>query len=225
MSHHRFSPTRLLPLLALALLTACGSTTTIDEIRSSNEPLQYNEGDRMVVLGRHEAGHYETDLEFVRCVGNQVKAIEEMEVIPEVQFLDALFPWFEPRTAPKSLKRLQVLLERPALRAKLKELNLRYMIWLDGHTDTSNHSGSMSCTIGPGGGGCFGLTSWDKTSFYEALVWDVTQMREMGRVRVDSEGSNYMIGLGAPIPLLAQVKTEACSGMGKQLKTFFEANR
>ena len=79
----------------------------------------------------------------------------------------------------------------------------------------------MSCTIGPAGGGCFGFTQWDKTSIYEAIIWDLSNLTEKGRIRVDTEGTSYLIGVVAPIPLLSPVKSNACSGLGKQLSSYF----
>jgi len=66
--------------------------------------------------------------------------------------------------------------------------------------------------------------SWNKVSFYEAMVWDLKEMKEEGRVRVDSEGTNYVIGAVVPIPLLTRSKGDACKGMGNQLRRFFEAD-
>ena len=53
--------------------------------------------------------------------------------------------------------------------------------------------------IGPGGGGCFGFTQWDKVSTYEAIIWDLIELTEKGRIRVDSEGTSYLIGVVAPL--------------------------
>jgi len=38
---------------------------------------------------------------------------------------------------------------------------------------------------------------------------------------VDSEGTSYLIGAVAPIPLLTPVKNDACNSLGNQLKSFF----
>ena len=95
------------------------------------------------------------------------------------------------------------------------------LVWLDGSTETDNQGGSISCAIGPGGGGCFGFAQWEKSSVYEAIVWDLKDFSEKGRLRVDSAGTSYLIGAVAPIPLLTPVKKDACSSLGKQLKKFF----
>lgn len=208
-------------LIASAALSACASTTTIDEFRPTTEPIDIDIGDKVVVLGRHDAGHYETDRSFISCIGDEMDG-GAIEVIPEQVFIDALYPWFEPRTAPKGLARLKHLMSEPMVREKVARERIRYLVWLDGEIATDGHSGSMSCAIGPGGGGCFGYTTWEKTAFFEAIVWDLEDLTEEARIRVDSEGTSYIIGIVAPIPLLTPVKSEACEGMGRQLKSYFE---
>ena len=210
----------LCTVLLTALLAGCGTTTTVDEFRLNSSPIEFDQGAKMVLLGRRDSGHYETDREFVSCLGNKVKN-RDLQVIPEDDFLDALYPWFEPRTAPKGLKRLQRILQEPLIRNTVNDLNIRFLVWLNGSTETKNSGGSISCAVGPGGGGCLGFASWDKISSYEAIIWDVKNGIEQGRIRVDSEGTSYLIGAGAPIPLLTPVHSDACSGLSKQLRSFF----
>jgi hypothetical protein len=96
------------------------------------------------------------------------------------------------------------------------------MVWIDGQTNTVDSSGSMGCSIGPGGAGCFGFSSWDDESSYEAIVWDLTSFKEKGRVNVDSEGTSYLVGVVIPVPFIARVQNDACVGIGNQIKAFFE---
>ncbi len=56
---------------------------------------------------------------------------------------------------------------------------------------------------------------------FEAVVWDLDDLTEEARIRVDSEGTSYVIGIVAPIPLLTPVKGDACDGMGDQLRSYF----
>ncbi len=95
------------------------------------------------------------------------------------------------------------------------------MIWVDGNTETTESDGSISCAIGPGGGGCFGFATWQKASNYEAVIWDIEKLADMGRVKVDAKGSSYLLAVGAPIPFIARVQGEACNGIGTQLRSFF----
>jgi hypothetical protein len=207
-------------LLLLSLLSGCLATTVSDEFRPNTQPIMLASGEKVVILGRRDAGHYETDRDFIECVGSKIES-KNIIVFPEQQFIDAIYPWFEPRTAPKRLGRLRKLMDRGNIRATVKKHDIRYLVWMDGSTETQNSAGSMSCSIGPGGGGCFGFAKWDKSSAYEAIVWDLTNLTEKGRIRVDSEGTSFLIGVVAPIPLLTPVKSDACATLGNQLKAFF----
>ncbi|TFH68462.1 hypothetical protein E3W66_00425 [Gammaproteobacteria bacterium LSUCC0057] len=214
---------RYTPLTAVVLallLSACGAITTVDEYRSSDNPISIADDEQLTILGRRDSGHYETDREFVDCIGSKV-ASAKVKVVPEQAFIDAIYPWFEPRVAPKTLGALRNLLANPLIEARLNELNLRYLVWVDGSTESATASGSLSCAVGPGGGGCFGFAQWDKSSIYEAIIWDLRQRTERGRVRVDSQGTSYLIGAVAPIPLLTPVKSDACAGLGGQLRDYF----
>jgi hypothetical protein len=206
--------------LLLILLGGCSATTTIDEYRPSSQPIVLDANEQVVVLGRRDAGHYETDREFIDCVAQRMRG-SDISVLPEARFIDAIYPWFEPRTAPKGLPRLKKLMQDPLIKTVINQQSVRYLVWLDGSTETVEKGGSISCAVGPGGGGCFGFAQWDKLSVYEAIVWDLEELQEMGRLRVDSEGTSYLIGAVAPIPLLTPVKSDACASLGNQLKTFF----
>jgi hypothetical protein len=205
-------------------LFGCSATTTIDEYRPTGEAIELNANERVVVLGRRDAGHYETDREFIGCVGDKMRSAD-IQVLPEQEFIDAIYPWFEPRTAPKGLPRLKRLMQDASVKTQVDKRNVRYLVWLDGSTETLDSGGSISCAIGPGGGGCFGFAQWDKVSVYEAIVWDLNELTEKGRLRVDSEGTSYLIGAVAPIPFLTPVKSDACSSMGNQLKNFFSVTQ
>jgi len=218
------SLTKLIALLFSVTLVGCSATTTIDEYRPTAEAIELDANERVVVLGRRDAGHYETDREFIGCVGDKMRSAD-IQVLPEQEFIDAIYPWFEPRTAPKGLPRLKRLMQDASVKTQVDKRNVRYLVWLDGSTETLESGGSISCAIGPGGGGCFGFAQWDKVSVYEAIVWDLNELTEKGRLRVDSEGTSYLIGAVAPIPFLTPVKSDACSSMGNQLKNFFSVTQ
>lgn len=211
---------RLLLLITSVYLGGCAATTTIDEFRPNSAPLDIGEGEKIVIMGRRDAGHYETDRDFVGCVAKRIHH-PRIRIIPEDDFIDAVYPWFEPRTAPKGLPRLKALMQRPAVKRTVADHDVRYLVWLDGTSETQGQMGSMSCAVGPTGGGCFGYTQWDKVVFIEAVIWDLTDLTEKGRIRVDSEGTSYLIGVVAPIPFFSPVKRDACAGLGEQLETFF----
>jgi hypothetical protein len=97
------------------------------------------------------------------------------------------------------------------------------MIWIDGTTERGDSSGSMTCAIGPGGGGCFGFGTWSDDANYEATIWDFTDRVEVGRVNTSATGQSYMPAVIIPIPIIAPVQGTACDGIGDQLLEFLSS--
>ena len=207
----------LLPLLVV-LLASCTSTT-VDEFRQGATGI--NSDESVVILGRRHSSDYETRAEFVDCVGERMTTGNDaLSVIPEKQFVDAMFPWFEPRTAPLRTRDLERLMSEPVVADKMAEFGVRYMVWLDGFTETSGRTGTISCTVGPGGAGCFGFGSWEDDSTFDARVWDVASLQNVGTMSTDATGQSYVPALVIPIPLIARVEANACIRLADQLKQF-----
>ena len=209
---------RAIFVFGLALLSGC-TTVVIDEYRRSNGELAH--GDSVVILGRRHSSDYETEPDLIDCVGRNLHNPDRgVTIIPEKQFVDAMYPWFEPRTAPMHLRSLDRLMENPDLRERLETFGVKYIVWIDGSTETTSSAGSIGCSIGTGGAGCFGFGTWDKESDYEASVWDFRDQELSGKLSADAKGTSYMPAIVIPIPLIARVQNNACKGMALQLQEF-----
>ena len=207
------------PLWLLVMLLAGCTPTTVDECRQGETGIESHQS--IVILGRRQGSTYETREEFVNCVGDRVaRGTGAIRVIPEQEFVDSLFPWFEPRTAPLRTSDLQALMEEPLVAGKIQEYGVRYIVWLDGQTETTNRTGSISCAVGPGGGGCFGFGSWEDDSNFDARVWDVSSFANVGTISTDATGQSYVPAVVVPIPLIARVEANACSSLATQLQQF-----
>lgn len=205
---------------ALLFLSAC-TTINVDHVRLK-DTAELKKGDAMVVLGRHQTAEIQTEASLVSCIGGRLaRGTGEVRIIPESEFVDSFYPWFEARTAPLHPKKLRTVLDQPLVAEKIKALNIRYFVWVEGSTERTNSAGSMTCSVGPGGGGCFGFGTWEDTSDYETTIWDLETFTEVGRVSTEAVGTSYMPAFVIPIPLLAQVEGDACQGMGNQLVRFF----
>lgn len=205
-------------LLILLLLASC-TNTTVDEFRQGETGIESDEF--IVILGRRQASDYETRSEFVNCVGDRMSSgANAINIVPEQEFVDAMFPWFEPRTAPLRTQDLERLMAEDVIAEKMNEFGIRYMVWLDGFTETTDRSGSISCTIGPGGAGCFGFGSWEDDANFDARIWDVVNLTTVGTISTDATGQSYLPALIIPIPLIARVEANACTQLANQLKVF-----
>ena len=206
-------------ILACAGLTGC-VTATVQEVRETATAM--NAGDSIVVLGRRsQPTTTETELDFISCVAdNMGRGGNALKVVDEQQFLDATFPWFEPRIAPIYHSELPAIIKQPPLADRLERMGLKYLVWIEGSTQRIDSGGSLSCVVGPGGGGCFGFLSWEKDSSYEASVWDVETGQAAGKISSEATGMSYMPAVIVPIPLIARVRSSACSSLANQLKSF-----
>ncbi|RBP53229.1 hypothetical protein [Arenicella xantha] len=212
---------RVCGALLLSVLASACTTINVDQVRLRDN-VELNQGDAMVVLGRHQTAEVQTESSLIACIGNKLaRGTDRVRIIGEPEFVDAFYPWFEARTAPLRPAKLKQVLDQPLVAAKIEAMKIRYFVWVEGSTERTDGAGSMSCSIGPGGGGCFGFSTWEDTSDYETTIWDIASFTEVGRVSTEAVGTSYMPAFVIPIPFLAQVQGDACEGMGSQLVRFF----
>jgi len=212
-----------LPLVGTIMLLSGCVTATVDKV-DFTEPTEGIGDSTVVILGRRHASDYDTEPVFVKCVGKHIYARDKSIVIlGELEFVNALYPWFEPRTAPLRPEDIERLMQQEPVARKMAELKTEYMIWIDGNMVRTNSGGSMACSISPAGGGCFGFSSWGDEANYEAVIWDFTDRAEVGRVHTSTSGQSYMPAIIIPIPIIAPVKGTACDGIGDQILEFLSS--
>ncbi len=217
---NKTSPAAVLPAMLLLSLIAAGCVTSrVEDARENVTGL--NEGESVVIMAKSYHQGNETESGYISCIENALgRGSKGLRVVPRQEFVDSLFPWFEPRTAPAETKGLTKLMERPGIADIVKDLGVRYIVWLDGDTETVAQGGSLSCAAGPGGGGCFGFAWWQKDADYEASIWDLDGYENAGTVTADVSGTSFLPALVVPIPLIARTQAAACKGLAQQLKAF-----
>ena len=209
-------------VLAGTMLSAC-VTSRVEHIKEAKTGIA--EGESIVIMAKSYHLGNETEAKFIDCVGNAIgRGRDGLRVIPNQEFVDSIFPWFEPRTAPAETKGLAALMSRPGVAETIQQQGVRYVVWIDGDTDKTAGGGSMSCAIGPGGGGCFGFAWWQNDSDYEATVWDLQGLENAGSVSADVSGTSFLPAIVVPVPLIARTRAKACTGLADQLKLFIVAD-
>lgn len=204
--------------LALSIASGC-VTSRIENARELATGI--TDGESIVIMAKSYHLGNETEASYISCVEDALsRGRSGLSVIPHQQFVDSLFPWFEPRTAPAETKGLEELMERPGVAKRIAEQGVRYIIWLDGDTDRVAGGGSLSCAAGPGGGGCFGFAWWQNDADYNASIWDLKGLDSAGTVSADYSGTSFLPALVVPIPLIARTKAAACKGLAEQLHAF-----
>ena len=141
-------------------------------------------------------------------------------LMPHRAFIDSLYPWLEPSTAPADVEFARILLARPGVRERLAASGVRYVVAIEGGTNVSDKSGSLSCAAGPGFAACIGMTFWKKKSDYQARIWDLERGVSLGTVGTDVSGNSMIIGAILPVPLVAPVQHTACTRLAGELDHF-----
>ena len=207
-------------LVVLAALGLGGCVTShVEDARETVTGIGADE--TIVIMAKSYHQGNETESDYVTCVENSLRSGSKgINVVPHQQFVDELFPWFEPRTAPGDTKGLPVLMDRPGVKQAVEDMGVRYIVWLDGDTERVAEGGSLSCAAGPGGGGCFGFAWWQNDADYQATVWDLDDFESAGSVTADVSGTSFLPALVVPIPLIARAQNKACKGLATQLRSF-----
>ncbi|MGI9307857.1 MAG: hypothetical protein ACR2P6_01265 [Gammaproteobacteria bacterium] len=205
-------------IVSCAALGAC-ITTRVEETKDAATGIE--KGESIVILASSFHTGNETEDDFVNCVTKRVaRGRKGVDVMADEDFRDALFPWLEPRLAPRDLSDLPELLQRPGINEAIADSGVRYVVWLKGDTDQTSSGGGLSCAAAPGAAGCFGLAWWEDQSAYEAIIWDLQDGVQSGTLSTDVSGTSVIPAIVIPLPLIARVQAAACKGLATQLRVF-----
>jgi hypothetical protein len=187
---------------------------------SREMPTHIVKGEAVVILAKPQVEGTGAEDGFMDCVSDELRG-GDIAVHGNNEFVDNMFPWFEPGTAPAKPEAVATLLTRPGVSEKVAASGVRYVVWLDGSTQKTDGGGSIACGAAPGAAGCIGFGWWEKESAYEATVWDLKQAKSAGSVGTNVTGTSAIIGAVVPLPFIARVQSAACNRMADQLRSFF----
>jgi hypothetical protein len=206
-------------MAGVLLLSGC-MQARIEESREMATPIA--KGERVVILAKPQIEGAGAEDEFMDCVGDNLDGGRNgVAVHDNNEFVDKMFPWFEPSTAPQRPEAMSALLARPGVSDQVTASGVRYVVWLDGSTRKTDGGGSLACGAAPGGAGCIGFGWWQKESAYEATIWDLKQAKSAGSVGTNVTGTSAIVGAIVPLPFIARVQATACNRMSSQLRSFF----
>lgn len=209
--------------VGLCLLTAGCMQARVEESREM--PTQIAAGEAVVILAKPQIEGAGAEDDFMDCIGERLAnggGDDAIRVQANDEFVDSLFPWFEPGTAPTKPEYVSRLLERPGVSEKVAASGVRYLVWLDGSTRKTDGGGSIACGAAPGAAGCLGFGWWEKESDYEAVIWDMKQGKSAGSVETNVTGTSAIVGAVVPLPFVARVASTACNRLAGQLRSFFK---
>lgn len=206
---------------ALALGSAGCMSARVEESREL--PTQIAAGEAVVILAKPQIEGAAAADEFMDCVGRGLgSGPRPVAVRDNDAFVDSLFPWFEPATAPSRPEAVTEVLARPGVSERIAQTGVRYLVWLDGDTRKTDGGGSLACGAAPGAAGCVGFGWWEKESDFEAVIWDLKSAKSAGSVGTNVTGTSAIIGAIVPLPFIARVEGTACKRLASQLQAFFQ---
>ena len=197
-------------------------TAKLDEDRAMSTSIGATEA--VVLLAKPHVEGITAEDDFMDCVGDKMAKSTGIQVRPNDLFVDSMFPWLEPSTAPQRPEGITKLLSKDVVAARVAESGVRYLIWIDGATRQTDSGGSITCTIGPAGGGCIGFGWWEKESDYQAVVWDLNTSKSAGSVSTNVTGTSALVGVLVPLPFIARVQGTACDRLAGQLGAFLKGD-
>ena len=208
-------------LLGFLSVQGCVSTTQ-EEIRQADTGI--GEDEVIAILRRARLSGDETEQDFLDCVvARTSNGSDGLEVISNQAFVDALYPWFEWRTAPNDVRDMEQYSRIDKIKHRLETMGVRYIVWIDGITKRENQNGSVQCAVATGGiPACFGFLSWRAESLYEAVIWDIERGISVGKLSAESKGMSFVPAIVIPIPFIARTQSSACASLANQLKDFID---
>lgn len=207
-------------VVLMFIATAGCMQARVEESREM--PTKITKDEAVVILAKPQIEGAGAEDGFMDCVGDNLgDGREKIQVRGNDAFVDNMFPWFEPGTAPAKPEAVATLLSRPGVSEKVAASGVRYVVWLDGATTKTDGGGSIACGAAPGAAGCIGFGWWEKEAAYEATIWDLKEAKSAGTVGANVTGTSAIIGAIVPIPFVARVQGTACNRMADQLRNFF----
>ena len=157
------------------------------------------------------------------CVRTDMhRANSNLRFMDPQEFRDALYPWFEPGTAPRKTDDLVLLLHRPLVREKIAQLGLRYVISIGGATTA--HDWEHHLEGGGGYPGAFVVLGYGKKvrdTNIAALIWDLEEPTSSTNLSSAKSDASYYLCCMIPffyIPSTAE--SHACKEMGEEIVQF-----
>ncbi len=208
--------TRIVSWLALLCLGACATVQVQSQLGSLGGLVS---GENIVLLSKVDNAQDFDDDDVDGCIGSSMRQADpELRFVSARLFRENLYPYFMPSTMPHTVEDYKNILDRAEVRERIAALSVRYLVILTrGGTNTDWHGG-IFCGAGYGGGGCLGLSWWDRRSELDFAVWDLRNRSFSGNVQASASGRGFMPAFGIPVPVYSPATESAvCKELGIRL--------
>ena len=155
-----------------------------------------------------------------RCM---LEEIEDNELSLKPMLLgdlrNQLYPWLSRSNYPNGLHELESIVREPAVRERLRELGVYYVLLWDGETIQTPFSGPFYVTTF----GTIGYESSDKTSTIRADLLAVEDGRVVTSFESSREGTDTLLGLVLlPVPIPEDTEGAVCEEITRQIDGFLQ---
>jgi hypothetical protein len=161
--------------------------------------------------------------DILQCVeGALLKEIPDLNIVSHKLFRDALFPWFEPGTAPTSAEQLAEVLSKSVVSRQIDAMKVRYVVAVGGGTRTTsdNWGGIVG---GPQAAVVVGGVSIKRKTELVAQVLDLKSARPIAETKVSAEGEGgYGIIFLIPYISIPQTESKTCKTLAEKLNGVFK---
>ena len=182
---------------AMPLLTGCA--TTLDVHKVAEFPAQIENHEVIAILTTTNTPAVDGA---VGCISDAIKAAKpNVRIISPDEFRRTIFSYRVTQEG-KAAEYLTSLAKHPVIRKQMASMGIRYLISVDGATQSSADSLEGECV---GGGGFIGC-GWDRRTRLEVSVVDLKDARLAGKVHVSTSGTAGFIIIPLPpfiVPLPA----------------------
>jgi hypothetical protein len=157
----------------------------------------------------------------VHCVEAEIRARNtRLRLVPYDEFRRLAFPGMQPESAPRDPEYLQMLLDDPQFRTRIKPLGLTSIIFVGGATSQVVDQGASGFFVG----GCCeaGLllvyVQWDKATHLGATILNLAAPDATHRVEATATGKPWLLVVElVPMGLPSDTESRACHLLGQRL--------
>jgi hypothetical protein len=158
---------------------------------------------------------------FERCLLGGIKDNGlSLQPLPQGELRDRLYPWLSRSNYPGSPSEVESVLARPAVRARLLELGVGYVLNWNGETVSAPFTGPFYMTPY----GVIGYESADKISTLRADLLAAGDGRYVTSFESSREGTDTVLGLIlAPVPITTDTEEAVCAELTREIDTYLQA--
>ena len=197
-------------LLFFSIILGCTKSQIKDSLKANSRANQYT---TVTILPINL-----TDKEFAKCVQEKLKQdFQYLKFLQGDKFREAMFPWFEPNTAPKNIKELSALLTKPLVKKRIESLGVELLIYVRGYTkETEVEQGGD--VIG------MGFSAKRETRIL-VTVWDLNEIVRVGDTDISFKGT--VAGGMTIIPPFIYIwlpftESKACSETAERISNYLK---